>query len=134
MASEAILNDPELLPGGSKPENFDPFRWARLRDQPGNLNRFQFAATDSTNLHFGHGKYACPGRFFAGQQIKMILGHLLLNYDFKYPSGQTRPDNRCSDENVYPDPAARVLIRKRRDTSLDPVSSTGQVTEHSGAQ
>ncbi|RYP17322.1 hypothetical protein DL765_004613 [Monosporascus sp. GIB2] len=125
MASDAILNDPDLLPGGGDPKVFDPFRWIRLREDPShpeNLHRYQFAATDANNLHFGHGKYACPGRFFAGQQIKMILGHLLLHYDFKYPEGQGRPLNLCSDENVYPDPAARVLIRKRRDAPLEDAS------------
>lgn len=114
MASDAILNDPEYLPGGNV--DFDPFRWVRLREDPAhpeNVHRYQFAVTDSNNLHFGHGKYACPGRFYASQQIKMILGHLILRYDFKYPEGQGRPRNLYSDENIYPDPAARVLIRRR---------------------
>ncbi|KAI1213728.1 cytochrome P450 [Annulohypoxylon truncatum] len=116
MASDAILNDPEYLPGENT--EFEPFRWARLRDDPAhpeNVHRYQFATTDSNNLHFGHGKYACPGRFYAGQQIKMILGHLILLYDFKYPFGQGRPRNLCSDENIYPDPLAKVLIRRRNE-------------------
>ncbi|KAI1742420.1 cytochrome P450 [Xylaria scruposa] len=116
MASDAILHDPEILPTGESddPNVFDPFRWVRLRDEnPENPHRYQFATTDSNSLHFGHGKFACPGRFFASQQIKLILGHLLLRYDFKFPEGKGRPLNMGSDENVFPDPAARVLIRRK---------------------
>ena len=69
--------------------------------------------TDATSLHFGHGKYSCPGRFFAANEIKMILAHLLLNFDFAYPEGVGRPRNLSADENVYPDPEARLLMRRR---------------------
>ncbi|KAK9775109.1 putative Cytochrome P450 monooxygenase [Seiridium cardinale] len=117
MASDAIMHDSDQLPGGGDPEVFDPFRYVRLRedpDHPENLNRFQFAMTDNSSLHFGHGKFACPGRFFASNEIKLLLSYLLLRYDFKYPVGQTRPQNLSADENLYPDPSARVLIRKRQ--------------------
>jgi cytochrome P450 len=116
MASDAISHDPACLPGGGDPEVFDPFRYARLREDPSkpeNANRYQFATTDSSNLHFGHGIYACPGRFFASNEIKLILCHLLLRYDFKYPEGQGRPVNLCYEEAQYPDPTATVLMRKR---------------------
>ncbi|KAI0099189.1 cytochrome P450 [Nemania sp. FL0031] len=112
MASDSIMHDEELLPGAAK---FDPFRYARLRDEPGNSNRFQFVMTDQNNLHFGHGKNACPGRFFASNEIKIILAHLILHYDFEYPVGQTRPRNLFADENIYPDPAARLMMRERTD-------------------
>jgi ent-kaurene oxidase len=111
------MHDVEQLPGGGDPEEFDAFRYVRLREdpaQPDNINRYQFAMTDSRSLHFGHGKYACPGRFFASNEIKILLSYLLLRYDFKYPDGQSRPLNLSADENLYPDPSARVLLRKRR--------------------
>ncbi|KAI1470986.1 cytochrome P450 [Daldinia caldariorum] len=117
MASNAISRDVAHLPGGGSPDAFDPFRWQRLRDDPSdpeNVHRYQFSTTDSTSLHFGHGKFACPGRFFASQLIKMILGHILLRYDLKYPEGQGRPRNLVFDENIYPDPKARMLMRRRK--------------------
>ncbi|KFH47342.1 Ent-kaurene oxidase-like protein [Hapsidospora chrysogenum ATCC 11550] len=116
MASDAISHDPACLPGGGDPEVFDPFRYARLREdksRPENANRYQFATTDSASLHFGHGIFACPGRFFASNEIKLILCHLLMQYDFKFPDGQSRPDNLCYEEASYPDPTATVLIHKR---------------------
>ena len=71
--------------------------------------------TDKNHLHFGHGKYACPGRFFAVLEMKMILARFLLDYEFKYPEGQGRPRNLTMDENVLPDPAATLLVRKCQD-------------------
>ena len=74
------MHDSELLPGGGDPSTFDPFRYSRLREDkstPENANKFQFAMTDRNSLHFGHGKYACPGRFFASNEIKILLCHLL---------------------------------------------------------
>ncbi|KAI1500520.1 cytochrome P450 monooxygenase [Biscogniauxia marginata] len=120
MASDAILHDAEQLPGGGDPEQFDPFRYVRLREDPKspeNLSRFQFAMTDTNSLHFGHGKFACPGRFFASNEIKIILIHLLLRYELRYPEGQGRPQNLSVDENIYPDPSARVLIRARQEAA-----------------
>ncbi|KAI0389232.1 cytochrome P450 monooxygenase [Xylariaceae sp. FL0594] len=113
MASDEVMHDPEFLAGGGDPSEFDPFRYSRLRDESAeNANRYQFATTDKNSLHFGHGKYSCPGRFFASNEIKIIMAHLLLRYDFKYPAGQGRPVNLSADENLYPDPTARLLMRE----------------------
>ncbi|KAI0530102.1 cytochrome P450 [Xylaria digitata] len=120
MASDAISHDKAYIPGEGDPDAFQPLRWFQLRNDPSdpdNSHRYQFATTDSTSLHFGHGKFACPGRFFAGQLIKMIIGHLLLQYDFKYPEGLGRPKNCYFDENISPDPSARVLIRRRKSSA-----------------
>ncbi|KAK2594826.1 hypothetical protein QQS21_007454 [Conoideocrella luteorostrata] len=113
MASDAISHDPAYLPGGGDPEVFDPFRYSRLREEEANKNKFQFATTDDTNLHFGHGLYACPGRFFASNEAKLILSHVLIMCDFKFHEGQTRPKNLSYEEACYPDPAVRVLMRRR---------------------
>ncbi|KAI1423458.1 cytochrome P450 [Xylaria sp. FL1777] len=116
MASDAVMHDKSKLPGDADPSDFDGFRYLKLREDPShpdNIHRYQFATTDSNNLHFGHGRYGCPGRFFASNEIKMILGHLLLEYDFKFPQGQGRPENMSADENIFPDPSGRVLLRRR---------------------
>jgi cytochrome P450 len=111
VASAPILMDPAVVPD---PEKFDPFRSYRKRLEPGEGNRHLFAMTDKDHLHFGHGKYSCPGRFFAINEIKMIMCRLLLEYDFAYPENQGRPVNMTADENIYPDPAAKLLIKRRK--------------------
>ena len=116
MASDAILHDKANLPGGGDPEDFDPFRYSKLREdplKPENTNRYQFAMSDNTHLHFGHGKFACPGRFFASNEVKIILCHLLIGYDFKFPAGKSRPKNLSYEEAQYPDPTAFVWMKKR---------------------
>lgn len=110
VASGPILLDEENVPGADK---FDPLRFYRKRQAPGESNKHLLPMTDKDHLHFGHGKYACPGRFFAANEMKMILARFLLDYDFKYPEGKGRPRNLTMDENVLPDPAATMLIRRR---------------------
>ena len=107
-----VAQDPALW---HEPQNFDGFRFARLREQPGNAKSYQFVATGTTNLDFGHGTHACPGRFFAANEIKMILIHFLENYDVKFHDGVTRPGNIWTPGGYYPDPTVKLLIRKRRD-------------------
>lgn len=110
VASADILMDPSNV---NDPEKFDPLRSYHKRQEEGESNKHLWAMTDSQNLHFGHGKYSCPGRFFASNEIKMLIAYLLTFYDFKYPAGQSRPQNFTADENIYPDPKARLLMRRR---------------------
>ncbi|KAF2198781.1 putative cytochrome P450 [Delitschia confertaspora ATCC 74209] len=110
-ANSEILNDPSVTPN---PEAFDPMRSYRKRHETGELNKHLAGQPDKDNLSFGHGKQACPGRYFAVGEIKMILARLLLEFEFKYPEGKSRPKNFYADENVFPDPRARLMMRKRR--------------------
>ncbi|KFY43370.1 hypothetical protein V494_02019 [Pseudogymnoascus sp. VKM F-4513 (FW-928)] len=95
----AMSLDDEIYPSASK---FDPFRFSRLRELPGNENRYQFVTTSPTHINFGHGKDACPGRFFASQEIKLLLAHTLLNYDVRLedPSGGV-PKPSCIAQSEF---------------------------------
>ncbi|RAL12479.1 cytochrome P450 [Aspergillus homomorphus CBS 101889] len=94
---------------------FDGFRYSRRRRaHSAAAHRHQFATTDSTSLHFGHGKYACPGRFFAANEIKMILAHLLVGYEFQLPTGTDRPSNLMIDEVFLVDHQAKIWMKRRR--------------------
>ncbi|KAM4055523.1 cytochrome p450 [Hirsutella rhossiliensis] len=121
VPSNAILQDPGLVPGPAAPSKFDPFRYSKLREDPAQAekaHRFMFTMTNSSNMAFGYGRYACPGRFYAANEMKLILSHLLLRYEFNFPAGAKRPANFTIDSDMFPDPAARLLIRERK--SLDP--------------
>ncbi|RDA86915.1 hypothetical protein CP532_1870 [Ophiocordyceps camponoti-leonardi (nom. inval.)] len=48
-------------------------------------------STSSHHLAFGHGRHACPGRFFAAHELKLILAQLLLNYEFRPIAERPRP-------------------------------------------
>ncbi|GAQ10181.1 fumitremorgin C monooxygenase [Aspergillus lentulus] len=106
----AMYLDDTIYPEASK---FDAFRWSRLREQPGNENRYQFVTTSPTHINFGHGKDACPGRFFAAQEIKLLLAHTLLHYEVRLEDPTGLPKPTWYDRSRQPNQTARVLFRAR---------------------
>lgn len=95
------------------PHEFDGLRYYKMRLNPGEAHKHQFATTNSHTLHFGHGQHSCPGRFMASTVIKMVLASLLLEYDIKFPEGQGRPKSIPAFEYSFPDPAGKIMFKKR---------------------
>ncbi|KAI0197301.1 cytochrome P450 [Xylaria flabelliformis] len=79
-----------------------------------NKSGYQFTSIGDTNQNFGLGKHACPGRFFAAQEIKLILSYLLLNYEIKLRDGEARPKPMVFMMTKSPSQTAEVLFRRRR--------------------
>lgn len=104
--SKALWRDPHI---------FDPMRFLKLRKQPGHEDMHQFTSLGADSPGWGDGLQACPGRAFAGNTLKIVLAHLLMNYDIKLPPGAEKP-KRFSMPNgsLAPDMKARILFRKRR--------------------
>ena len=74
-----------------------------------------FVSISASSMHFGAGRQACPGRFFAGCTIKAIFSKILMDYEFKYEHerDQQRPPNICVGEHILPNTSTPVLFRKR---------------------
>ncbi|KAF8335539.1 cytochrome P450 [Amanita rubescens] len=102
--------DPEIY---SNPKTFDGFRFEKMRKERGEDTKHKFASLDLDYLIFGHGRQACPGRFFAAAELKAMLAHVLLNYDIKMANDAGRPTNIPIASEMMPDPTAEVLFRKR---------------------
>jgi cytochrome P450 len=99
----------------SEADTFDGFRFEKMRQQDiRNMHRFQAVTTGVDNLAFGHGSHACPGRFLAVNETKVLLAHLILHYDWKYPKGQARPENFFVDTMVVPNPTIEMLFKARQ--------------------
>ncbi|KAI1091697.1 cytochrome P450 [Rostrohypoxylon terebratum] len=116
VPAQAIAMDPKLY---ADPETFDPLRFVKLRqstDDPAVKGKAQFVAANPQSMPFGYGRHACPGRFFAGDEIKAITMYLLNNYDIKFAEGQTRPTSMQVETQFLPDHSATILCRKRRTT------------------
>jgi cytochrome P450 len=94
------------------PNEFDGFRFYKLRRNADNANKHQFASTSYDSMQFGLGNDACPGRFVASNEIKVILMHILQNYDIKLKEGTGRPKNIMFEVNVLADPTEAVLFKK----------------------
>ena len=57
-----------------------------------------------------------PGRFFAANELKIMLAYLVLNYDIKFEEEGKRPANIRFGPADLPSHSAQVLFRKRRPT------------------
>lgn len=124
----AMHHDPEVY---EAPDEFRPFRFSDQRRkvveggngaaaaedkeaaQASYLSRArkQWATTTTDFLGFGHGRGACPGRFFAAAELKLMLAHLILNYDFEML--EERPRNMWFALNRVP-PMEKTIRVKRR--------------------
>ncbi|KAJ5041684.1 uncharacterized protein L3040_005257 [Drepanopeziza brunnea f. sp. 'multigermtubi'] len=70
--------------------------------------------TSSAFMAFSHGKDACPGRFFASQQLKLVVAYIALNYDIEPLA--SRPDNLWLVGSQGPPMDVNVRIRRREGT------------------
>lgn len=100
------------LPPNENPEKFDIYRWLRLRESPEFANKAHFVSTSPEHLAFGHGMHACPGRFFAANEIKIALSFLLLKYDWELAPGTTA-ETTSFGVNYMVNPKSALRYRKR---------------------
>ncbi|KAL8337645.1 hypothetical protein RB598_006509 [Gaeumannomyces tritici] len=94
------------------PEKFDMYRFRRMRETAGGEHKAQLVSTTPEHMVFGLGKYACPGRFFAANEVKIALCHLLLKYDWELAPG-TPTDPIVAGGLPAIDPATRLRRRVR---------------------
>jgi len=95
------------------PLTFDPWRFVKLKEQDTSGKRFDMVTTGLDSLAFGHGRHACPGRYFAACELKLMFAHLVMNYDMKLDNEGERPKDMWIGSNCVPNPNAKVLFRKR---------------------
>ncbi|KAK8013412.1 hypothetical protein PG991_009005 [Apiospora marii] len=109
--NHAVNFNPVTYPN---PHEFDGFRFSRLREIPGNETKYQLISTSTEHINFGHGINACPGRFFASTEIKIMLSYLIQKYDIKLKPGTKRPANVYTGTVVLPDMEAQILFKTRK--------------------
>lgn len=81
------------------PDRFDPARWlgGQRRDGERNDAWLQFPSTTDDWLNWGSGTHTCPGRFLADVSLKLILVHLLTNFDIRCAS----KDQHCPADSPH---------------------------------
>lgn len=102
---------------------FHPFRFSSIRSTiPGEEQKHQFVTTGPEHLGFGHGAKACPGRFFASNEIKIVLVEFLKRYDMSLGEGgrgtregEVRPKAVCPKGSTafFPHPDSCIWIKAR---------------------
>ncbi|KJZ75692.1 hypothetical protein HIM_04849 [Hirsutella minnesotensis 3608] len=107
-----IAHDERFFPNA---DQFDHLRFYRLRQESAEANnRLQFTSIGDTYVNFGAGRNACPGRFFAGNEIKLILARFVLGYDIRLRPGEDRPKPMSIVMTKSPSPNAVLEFRRRR--------------------
>ncbi|EZF35100.1 hypothetical protein H101_01365 [Trichophyton interdigitale H6] len=109
----AVHHDPDNYEDAHR---FDGFRFARYRQKQGESHRWLASTIDQKFLQFGYGNHACPGRFYAVRKIKLVLGKLLMGYDFDWaqprPAGD-RPEDFAIEAQMMAAPETEILMRSR---------------------
>lgn len=106
------------------PDVYDAFRFSRPRekyeeDHPDmkdseeylKMRNLSMTSTGENFVPFGHGRHACPGRFFVQHELKMMLAYVTMNYEIPYLA--ERPANQKLGTSVIPPPKATLKVRRR---------------------
>ncbi|KAG5984138.1 hypothetical protein E4U55_005937 [Claviceps digitariae] len=97
-----------------QPQQFDGYRFYKMRQIPGKENIAQLVSVSPQHMGFGYGLHACPGRFFASEEIKLVLCHILMKYDIKLVEG-TNIEPRKFGLNMTANPSAKLAVRRRNE-------------------
>lgn len=120
VPTNGVHNDPEYYPDAA---TYQPFRFSSQREDGKTggelLNtedyirkaNLSFVSTSPEYHPFGHGRRACPGRFFAANELKLLLSYIVLNYELQMlPS---RPVSRWVGTSLVPPMKETIRIRRR---------------------
>ncbi|PLN85276.1 cytochrome P450 monooxygenase [Aspergillus taichungensis] len=103
--------DADLYPN---PRSFQADRFLRLRRVSGHEATAQLASMSADHLGWGLGRNACPARFFVAMEVKVLLCHLILKYDWTLEDG-CLPEVRRYGTFLSADPEGKLLVRRRRE-------------------
>ncbi|PNS17352.1 Cytochrome P450 3A4 [Sphaceloma murrayae] len=120
-----ILHDPDLY---EEPESYDAFRHSREREaweaksaedkadmeEALRVKRKGMVTTSDAHFPWGHGRHACPGRFFVAHELKILISYLVRNYDIK--PLEKRPEIKWFGMNVIPAADTKIEVRRKKGT------------------
>lgn len=124
---------------GRGADSYDAFRYSRLREEYEaggaaaaaasdlgdnkkdaeaglRVAKMGMVTTSPENFGFGHGRHACPGRFFVAHELKMLVAYLLLNYDLK-PLDE-RPPPSCIGRTMIPPTKSTMELKRKAGTCV----------------
>lgn len=120
VSAVGIHNDEKYY---TKPATYDAFRYVRQRESIDRAEQgadndylkkanFGLVSTSAEFQPFGHGRHACPGRFFAANELKLLLAYMVLNYDIEPLS--EKPEGTWIATFAVPATKATIRVRRRK--------------------
>ncbi|KAI4638075.1 hypothetical protein J4E93_010544 [Alternaria ventricosa] len=108
------MSDPTVYPD---PHKYDIYRYQRMRASTdrATVSQSHLVSTGPNNLSFGHGAQGCPGRFFAANEMKIALCHLLLKYDWQLAEETDLESRFLFGETEALSKGNRLRFRRRRE-------------------
>ncbi|KAK9422315.1 putative Ent-kaurene oxidase [Seiridium unicorne] len=104
------------------PEKFDAHRFVDLRTHKvadpinyKNRKQYQFIAVTKDNMGFGYGTHTCPGRFFAANEIKLILARMLLKHDIRMSEGTQMLPVVVMESSSQANPRVQIEFKKAQE-------------------
>ncbi|TIC94071.1 Cytochrome P450 monooxygenase ausG [Colletotrichum higginsianum] len=106
------MRDPDVFPD---PDDFKADRFIERAESDPEKARFcGFSSVSIDHTGFGFGKHACPGRTYVALELKVLLAHILLKYDFKMPDS-AEPSLMNHGFDSLTDMTASVLVKRRKE-------------------
>jgi hypothetical protein len=114
----ALMRDERIWSGGS---DFQPFRFVTSSPNSSNPSdtNSETAVSESRWTHpsyeypfWGSIRHACPARFYVSVVMKMILSHLIREYEFKLKDEGARPCLTFGKVRL-PSPFMGLMVRRR---------------------
>ncbi|EXX68605.1 sterol 14-demethylase [Rhizophagus irregularis DAOM 197198w] len=96
------VNQDESLQGPN-PKSFEPFRHVDANALASKIGK--------NYMPFGGGKHACPGRYFAINEIKFFMHNVILKYNFRTASGKVEERRRVGPLAL---PSSGAIIIEKR--------------------
>ncbi|KJZ70335.1 hypothetical protein HIM_10264 [Hirsutella minnesotensis 3608] len=82
--------------------SFKPFRWVPKLIESSDAGKGPtLPLTSEKYLVFGHGRHACPGRWFSFHVMKVVMAYFVANYDIE-PLERRPPNAIVGDINLPP--------------------------------
>ncbi|KAI0381267.1 cytochrome P450 [Hypomontagnella monticulosa] len=109
VSGYSIHHDEDIYADANR---YDAFRFARGQSDGAERKAPQALVNTSEKfLGFSHGSHACPGRFFAANQLKIALAHISLLYEIE-PIPK-RPVNKWFFGHIGPPMSETLRVRRR---------------------
>lgn len=116
-----VQHDPDIYPN---PNTYDAFRFSRSTEEAdastvhkevSGTKAARLLTTSDVFLAFSHGRHSCPGRFFASLEMKLMLAHMVMHYEFQ--PLKSRPSNIYLGRTVLPSMTTTIKVRRKEGTT-----------------